>query len=272
MASTGPSSLALYLRYARLSLGSQLEYPVSAILLSAGHFMVTALDAVVLWVLFDRFGELRGWRFGEVALFYSMVHIQFAFADMLGRGFDVLGTQFIRTGQFDRLLLRPRALWLQLMGHDVRLSRIGRVVQAIVVLVVATEHAPIAWSLSKGLTFCFAIAGGVGLFLGLLVLQATLSFWTVEGLEIANVLTYGGVQAAQYPLAVYARWFRRLLIYGVPLGAVAYFPGLAILDKADPLGTPSWLHAYTPVLGFVFLALSFVAWRRGVSRYTSTGS
>lgn len=120
--------------------------------------------------------------------------------------------------------------------------------------------------------FAFAVAGGVALFFGLLVLQGAMSFWTIDGLEIANVFTYGGVEAAQYPLAIYARWFRRLLIFGVPLGAVAYFPALAILGKADPLGTPSWLHAFTPVCGFAFLALTFVAWHFGVRRYTSAGS
>lgn len=268
----GPSFVGLYLRYAQLSLRTQLQYPASTLLLSVGHFLVTGMALVGLWALFDRFGELRGWRFGEVALFYALVHMQFAIADVLSRGFDVLGYQFIRTGHFDRLLLRPRPLTLQLMGHDVRLSRIGRLAQAALVLGAATEQAPIAWSPANVLTLVFAVTGGVALFLGLLVLQGAMTFWTIDGLEIANVFTYGGVEAAQYPLAVYARWFRRLLIFGVPLGAVAYFPALAILGKADPLGSPSWLHAFTPAAGFAFLALSFVAWRLGVRRYTSSGS
>lgn len=268
----GPSFLRLYLRYAQASARAQLQYPVSTLLLAAGHFAVTALQGVVLWALFDRFGALRGWRLGEVALFYALVHTQFAIADVLSRGFDVLGHHYIRTGQFDRLLLRPRALTLQLMGHDFRLSRAGRLAQAAIVLGFATEHAPIAWTPAHGLIFAFAVAGGIALFLGLLVLQGAMSFWTVEGLEITNLLSYGGVEAAQYPLAIYARWLRRLLIFGVPLGAVAYFPVLAILDKADPLGTPAWLHAFTPICGFVFLALTFVAWSLGVRRYTSTGS
>jgi ABC-2 type transport system permease protein len=94
------------------------------------------------------------------------------------------------------------------MGHDVRLSRLGRLAQALLALAVATERAPITWSPAHLATAAFAVAGGVALFFGLLVLQGTLAFWTMESLETANVLTYGGVQAAQYPLAVYARWFR----------------------------------------------------------------
>lgn len=267
-----PSFMGLYLRYAQASIRSQMQYPFSTLLLGVGHFAVTGLELLVLWALFARFGELRGWRFGEVALFYALVHIQFAIADVLSRGFDVLGHEFIRTGQLDRLLLRPRAITLQLMGHDVRLSRLGRLAQAAIVLAVASEQAPIVWSPASVATFMFAVAGGVALFFGLLVLQGALSFWTVEGLEVANVLTYGSVAAAQYPLAIYARWFRRLLTFAVPVAGVAYFPVLAILGKPDPLGSPSWLHAFTPVTGFGFLALTFLAWRRGLRRYTSSGS
>ena len=118
----------------------------------------------------------------------------------------------------------------------------------------------------------WSTAGGVALFGGILVLQATLSFWTVESLEVANVLTYGGVQAAQYPMNIYAAWFRRLLTFGVPLACIAYYPVLAILRRSDPLGAPDWLLPFTPVAGFAFLALAFVAWRAGVARYGSTGS
>ena len=38
------------------------------------------------------------------------------------------------------------------------------------------------------------------------MLQATLAFWTVDSLEVAKTLTYGGVEAGQYPLDIYARW------------------------------------------------------------------
>jgi ABC-2 type transport system permease protein len=42
----------------------------------------------------------------------------------------------------------------------------------------------------------------------------------------------------QYPIDVYAAWFRRFLGYVVPLAFVCYFPALYLLDKPDPLGPP----------------------------------
>jgi ABC-2 type transport system permease protein len=136
----------------------------------------------------------------------------------------------------------------------------------------ATQQMGIAWTLHAVAIALFAVAGGVALFLGILVLQGTLAFWTVESLEIANVLTYGGVQAAQYPLALYARWFRYVLTFIVPLACVAYYPVLAILGKADPLGAPAWVGIASPLAGFVFLAAAFGVWRFGLRHYASTGS
>ncbi|MFT3718567.1 ABC transporter permease [Pseudorhodoferax sp.] len=264
--------LRLFVRLAAASLRGQLRYPASALLLTLSQFLSTGIEVVGIWALFDRFGTVQGWRLGEVALFYGLVHAMFALADALGRGFDVLGTEFLRTGAFDRLLLRPRPLALQLMAHEVRLSRAGRLLQALAVLAFASWQAPIAWTPTSAALALACVAGGVALFLGILVLQGTLAFWTVESLEIANVFTYGGVEAGQYPMALYARWARRLLTFAVPLACVAYYPGLAILGRPDLLGAPPWLGWVSPLAGFAFLGLSFLGWRQGVRHYASTGS
>ncbi|MEM5432696.1 ABC transporter permease [Cupriavidus oxalaticus] len=266
------SSLSLFVRLVMASLSGQARYPASALLLTVGQFLVTAVEVVAVWALFHRFGDVQGWSLGEVALFYGLVNCMFAIADALGRGFDVLGTTLLRTGEFDRLLLRPRPLALQLMGHDVRISRLGRLLQGLMVLAYATAQAGIDWTPAAVAIALLAVAGGVALFLGILVLQGTLSFWTVESLEIANVLTYGGVQATQYPLALYARWFRYVLTFAVPLACVAYYPALAILGKPDPLGAPAWTGLVSPLAGFVFLSMAMGAWRVGLRRYASTGS
>lgn len=266
------NGLALYGRYVAASLRAQAQYPAATLMLAAGHCAATAIEILGVYALFDRFGPVGGWSFGEAALFYALVNIMFAVADLLTRGFDVFGTDFVRTGAFDRVLLRPRAAALQLIGHEVRLSRLGRLVQALAVLVLATNLVPIVWDTSAVAIALWAVAGGTALFAGILVLQATLAFWTVESLEIVNVLTYGGVQAAQYPLNIYAAWFRRVLTFGVPLACVAYYPVLAILKRSDPLGAPDWMLPIAPVAGFIFLAAAFLAWRAGVAHYASTGS
>jgi ABC-2 type transport system permease protein len=266
------NAIRLYRRYVGVSLRSQMQYPGSFALTSIGAFVATGVDFVAVWALFSRFRHIEGWQFGEIALFYGVISVAFAIADGLTRGFDLFGEMFVKTGDFDRLLVRPRSTVLQLLGYELRATRIGRLAQGLLVWFVATQLTPIAWTWGTWVTLLFAVAGGAALFSGILVLQATLAFWTVESLEIANTLTYGGVEAAEYPLDIYARWFRNFLTFVVPLGCVSYFPVAAVLGHADRTGAPAELLRLTPALGFVFLAVSLVVWRFGVRRYTSTGS
>jgi ABC-2 type transport system permease protein len=266
------SSLHLFFRLVGASMRAQAQYPASAIMITIGQFLGTGIEILAVWALFDRFGAVHGWQFGEVAVFYGLTHVMFSIADVMTRGFEVLGTDFLRTGDFDRVLLRPRTATLQLMAHEVRISRIGRFAQGFIVLVMGAQLAGVDWNFATVALALWAVAGGVALFFGLMVLQGAISFWTIESLEVANVVTYGGVQAAQFPLSLYERWLRTLLTFMVPLACVAYFPITVLLGKADPLGTPAWFGVVAPVAGFVFLGISFIAWRFGVRHYTSTGS
>ena len=104
------------------------------------------------------------------------------------------------------------------------------------------------------------------------VLQATLCFFTTESLELMNTMTYGGVESAQYPLAIYAPWFRRFFTFIVPLACVSYYPMLAIVGRADPLGSPLWFQYASPGIGVSFLFAAMLLWHAGVRHYTSTGS
>jgi ABC-2 type transport system permease protein len=261
------NALRLYGRYVATSLRAQRQYPVSAIGTSVGAFVSTVTDFVGIWALFARFRHIEGWQFGEVALLYGVVSVSFALADGLTRGFDVFGEQFVKTGDFDRLLLRPRSTILQLLGYELRVTRVGRLAQGILAWVIGVRLVQVDWTVGAWSVLVFAVLGGVALFSGILILQATLAFWTVESLEVANTLTYGGVEAGQYPLDIYVRWFRNFLVFVVPIGCISYFPVATVLGR-----TSHPLLAFTPLFGFVFLGAAVWMWTFGVGKYASTGS
>ena len=266
------NGLSLYGRYCAASLRAQMAYPGSLAMMITGQFLVTVIEFVGVWAMFRRFGHIGAWSFGEVCLFYGLVSVIFSVADAISRGFDIFGSVFVKTGGFDRLLLRPRSPALQLMGYELRLTRVGRFTQGVLVFAIGLNLVHPAWTALAIPVLAFAVLGGVALFSGLFVMQATLSFWTVESLEVANVLTYGGEAAAEYPLNVYAAWFRDLLIFAVPIGCVTYLPMLAALGRPDPLGSPAWLGPLAPTAGFLFLGVALFTWRFGIRRYASSGA
>jgi ABC-2 type transport system permease protein len=264
--------LRLYGRYAAASIRAQMAYPGSFAMMTVGQFLVTIVEFAGVWALFQRFGHIQGWRIGEVALFYGLVNIAFAVGDAVTRGFDVFGAVFVRTGGFDRLLLRPRSPILQLLGYELRLTRIGRLAQGAIVFAIGARLVGLQATVENIPLLIWAVVGGAALFSGIFLLQATLAFWTVESLEAVNILTYGGAATAEYPLSVYAPWLRNFLIFIIPIGCVAYFPVVAALGRADPLGFPDWFGVVSPTFGFLFLAVCVWVWGFGVRRYASTGS
>lgn len=264
-------AVRLYVRYVGVSLRSQMQYRASFIMLSAGTFISSGIEFLGVWALFDRFGSLRGWTLSEVALFYGIVNISFALAEAAARGFDTFAGM-VRTGEFDRLLLRPRSTALQMAGREFQLVRFGRLGQGLTVLIWGGTALDLSWSSPKLVLTLAAVLGGTCLFAGLFVLQATLCFWTIESLEIMNTMTYGGVEATQYPLAIYRGWFRRFFTYIVPLACVTYFPALAILGREDPLGTTLTFQYVAPLIGVIFLLVALRVWKIGVRHYRSTGS
>src|SRR5690606_15541009 len=95
---------ALLVRLFGASLRAQMQYPASTAMLTVGQLLVTALEVIGIWALFDRFGQIRGWSLGEVCVFYGLINITFSLADLVTRGFDVFGPDYVKTGAFDRVL------------------------------------------------------------------------------------------------------------------------------------------------------------------------
>jgi ABC-2 type transport system permease protein len=263
--------IALYGRFLLTSMRKELQYRASFLLLCVGQFTITAVEFAGPYALFARFSRLDVWSLAEVALFYGLVNLIFSFADAFGRGFDLFAYQ-VKSGGFDRTLVRPRSTFLQVLGHDFALFRIGRLAQGLLIFGWAAVELELRWTPGACALLALTLIGGTCLFVGLFVLQATLAFWTTETLELMNTLTYGGVEAAQYPLAIYGVWFRRFFTFVVPLAAIAYFPVLALLERDDPLGSPYWFQCTAPLLGVAFLLVCAQLWKLGVRRYPSTGS
>ncbi|MCC7147336.1 MAG: ABC-2 family transporter protein [Phycisphaeraceae bacterium] len=265
------NAMRLYGKYVGVSIRGQMQYRASYLLQLVNHLVLTATEILAIWALFARFGSLRGWSLAEVALFYGLVNLVFSITETSMRGFDIC-ERLVKAGDFDRILLRPRTTVLQLMGYEVRLTRLGRTLQAVMVLTWAITSLNLAWTIDRIGLFLAAVIGGVCLFNGIFLLQATMTFWTIETLELMSIITNGSVETAQVPMAIYQPWFRRFFTYVVPLGCVSYFPVVGVLGRPDPLGSTPLFQWLSPLAGVIFMLLALQAWRVGVRHYTSTGS
>lgn len=254
--------------YAKIWLKSQLIYKWSFLLLCVGQFFVPFFVFIGVILLFERFESIAGWDFYEVGILYGSTHLSFAITECFVRGFDSF-SGLVVSGDFDRLLVRPLPTSVQVLGSKLEFTRIGRMIQGLVVLCLVLSRGTISWTLLKAFTLLAMIIGGIGIFTGLFIVFATLAFWTVEGLEIANIFTDGGRELTQYPLTVYAKPVAQFFTYVVPFAFVNYKPLMYLLDKGP---YTSDVYAFLPLIGLLFIIPSLVFWSYGVRHYRSTGS
>jgi ABC-2 type transport system permease protein len=249
----------------------QLEYRFSFFMQILAQFIITISEFIGLAALFQGFGNIHGWTLWQVAFFYSMIALGFSISSLFTRGLDIT-PQLIKSGELDRYFLRPRPVLLQLLGFEFTLRRMGRLIQGIIVFILAVVNLQMHLDALKLLLILWSIMGSVFLFTGLMLGQATLSFWTIEGLEIMNSFTYGGLETGRYTLTVYKGWFRKFFTFVIPLGCVNYYSILHILEIEDPLGSSKLFQGLAPLGGVLFFFLGLFIWRMGLKHYKSTGS
>ncbi len=258
----------MWRRLAAASVRSEMEYRGSFFMHGIGHFFMALTEIGGIWALFARFGSIRGWSLAEVALLYGMANVSFGIAEWVSRGFDSF-EGMVKSGTFDRVLLRPRGTILLVAGSDFAVKRFGRLIQGLMIIGWAAHTLDLGWSGGRVGLLIAAVLGGGCLFAGVFVIQATVCFWTVETLEMMNIVTHGGLEAGEFPLEIYATWFRRLFTWIIPLACLNYLPALAILNRPGGSAMVGWL---APLGEAAFLLLAVRVWHLGVRHYQSTGS
>lgn len=258
--------MSLYFKYFKIHFKSELQYKLSFIMSFVSQFFVFFGYYFTIICLFDKFSNIKGFTMYEVLLTFGVIQFGFAFCETFFRGIDVFD-ELIVNGSFDRLLLRPRNILLQVFCEKVNFVRLSRLFQAIIVLIIAIINVDVIWNTEKIVTLIFMIISSVIIFLSIFILTAAYCFLTVKGLEVRNVLTDGCKQMAQYPIGIFKKGFVAFFTFIVPFGFVNYYPLLFILGRET-----NSLFMFSPLLTIVYLIPSIVIFYKGIKRYSSVGS
>jgi len=256
----------LYFKFLGMHLKGQMQYKASFFMTAIGRFFVSFAMFLSVYFMFSRFNAVEGFTFEQALLCFATVHMAFSLAEMFGRGFDAFPLM-LGNGEFDRVLVRPRNIIFQVLVTKMGFARLGRLVQAAIVLCYAIPASGVIWTWDKVLTLCLMILCGSAVFSGLFLIYAAFSFFTVEGLDLMNIFTDGGCEFGRYPFSVYGEHVLRFLTFVIPLALFQYYPLLYLLDRErNPL------FMFLPLIGSLFLLPSYVFFRAGLRRYKSTGS
>lgn len=262
----GKKAIKLYLHYISINVKSMMQYKTSFFLTAVGQFLASFHVFLGIYFMFQRFSAIGEFTYEEVLLCFSIVLLEFSLAEMTARGFDTF-SGMVRSGSFDTILVRPRNEILQVLGSKFELTRIGRMLQSLVMFAYGVTHCEVHWDGAKIITVLFMLLGGTAVFSGLFLIYAALCFFTLDGLEFMNVLTDGAREYGKYPVGVYGKKMLFFTIFFVPYAWIQYYPLLYLLEKNR---NPFFI--VMPLLAAWFLIPSYLLWRAGVRHYTSSGS
>lgn len=262
----------LYRRVAAARIRSDWQYRTSFLILLSSQSIIILFELIALLILVDLVPRFGGWDRAQVVFLYAMATLPFSIGDVFISEVETLANRYIRTGNFDTVLLRPTSALVQVLALEFELRRAGKLLAPGIALIWSAANLDVDWTVGRLAALVVDLISGVAIYGGLWVIAGSIPFWAVASREATHAMTYGSQFANQYPLHIYPGWIRVVMGWALPLAFVAYVPTISVGEAANPLGLPSWM-AYTPPA--VAVGVGLVArwvWRRGIDHYQSTGS
>ena len=258
--------MKLYIESLKMHFKSILEYKASFIISFISQFLIFFSYYFIILALFNKFDNIKGFSVYEVLLTFSIIQFGYSFNEVFARGVDRFD-DLIVDGSFDRLLLRPKNVILQVLCNDADFVKLSRLIQALIVMVIALINLNVKWSIIKVITLVLMMSSAVAIFFGIFLLAASYCFITVQGLEVRNVFTDGGKHMAQYPIGIFNKGWVLFFTFVIPYAFVNYYPLLYFIGKSNNI-----YYGFLPLIVFLYLIPCFIVFNKGIKRYASVGS
>lgn len=260
--------MGMYFKYVRQQLKISVQYRSATFIMMGVSLLTSAAGLFGTYMLFLKFDNIGGYSFNDVLLTYSIVLMVFSISELLFRGFDQFD-MLIMNGDLDKFMIKPRSIFLQVLGSKIEMGKLGRVILSVGVLIFAVMRSSIEWNFLKIITLILMVISGCIIFLSVFLLSSSVNIFTIKGNEFINIFTNGGRELCSYPLDIYAKELKNFFTFIIPYGCFNYLPLHFLLDmpKATILG-----NMLSPVYGMLFFIPCLLIFNWSLTKYTSSGT
>ncbi|MBQ9700671.1 MAG: ABC-2 family transporter protein [Lachnospiraceae bacterium] len=258
--------------YSKYVMKSWFQYKVDAVLRSLAVFLREATGIMVIYFTLLKFDTLNGWNIYEMLFLFSLLFVTYGILIIFFTGLRDFGYT-VRSGNFDRFILRPRGLLFQLIFCNADwFAAIGHGGLGIVLFIVSAGNVGVQWNTMTVIYYIFAIIGGVLIQGAIFLFLATLNIYLLETRSIKELFYFNARKFAGYPISIFNKAIQAVMIYVVPFAFVNYFPAQFLLRKEDMALYPEVYMYLTPLVGLVMYLLAYGFWRFSVKYYKSSGN
>lgn len=233
-----------------------------------GFFFTQAAGIAFLYLVFQQIPVLADWTLPQLIFIYGFAQIPRGIDHLFTDNIWLVAWRLVVNGKFDRYMLRPMNLFLQVIFEKLQPDALGELLVGTVLLILSlTKGIVIVDAMHIVLFIVSAIAGAV-IYTAVKLLFASLAFW----MKVSGPVLYTAYQLAdfaKYPTEIYAKGIRFVITWVIPFAFVAYLPASYFLKPGvSPLATIG-VECVIAVVLFVFAYLIFTL---GTKNYESAGN
>lgn len=243
-----------------------LEYRMNFLIGAVSMVVIQGAGVLAIWVVMRQIPSLRGWSYDEVLLIYGVLTLSRSLNHMFADNLWTMGRHYLRTGGFDRFLVRPIDPLFHLLADRFCHDGVGTMVVGLALTVKASLELGIAWSLGSLAYLTLMVISGGGIFIGLNLITAVSAFWIMDSIPITRMVheTY---EFAKYPLNIYHQGIRFLMTWIFPYALASFYPVSWLLGR--DIGLLAWLP---PFVAAALLLAGYRLWLVGLRHYAGAGS
>lgn len=256
----------VYLKMILAQMKAEMQYKVDFFI---GVFSTIALQAAsigLIWVIFQNIQQLQGYSFEHIILIYGTATLARSINHMFFDNLWVLPDDYVRSGEFDRLLTKPLNPLFYLIAERWQRDGVGNLLTGIAVVSYAVQKMHFSftfWSLA--LYIVFVICGGL-VYGAVNLITSSFSFRFVKVFALITVI-FNFNEFSKYPISIYNQALKITLTWLIPFAFTSFYPVEALVNGFTRPET----YLIVPFSLF-FVWASYIIWRWNLGAYSSTGS
>lgn len=241
----------------KANLLAAMEYRVAFLSQIIGMILNNALY-FLFWVLFfQRFHEVRGWQLNDMVLLFGLVATGFGLAVFFfGNALSLC--EVILEGRLDYYLSLPRPVLLHTLASGSVSSGMGDFTYGVISFALLGNY-----SLDAIARFVIGVLLAMLIFLAVMVIVHSLTFWLGSASAIANAVMNAMITFSIYPSTLFDGSAKLILLTILPAAFVGAIPAEFVRNFAWSTFGQLLLAAV------IFLGLALVIFQRGLRRYES---
>ena len=233
-----------------------------------GFFLTQITGIAFLYLVFEQIPVLDDWSLEQLIFIYGFAQIPRGLDHLFTDNIWMLAWQLIVNGKFDRYMVRPMNLYLQVIFEKLQPDALGELLVGIILIVISLTKGIVIVDVPRVLLFIVSVCAGAIIYTAIKLLFASFAFW----IKVSGPVLYTAYQLAdfaKYPSGIYAKGVRFVITWVIPFAFVAYLPASYFLQPNVSVFATIGAEC---ILAVLFFAIAYAVFTIGTRVYESAGN